>query len=132
MSCECYGCKPRKAPDDWKGDSCSVCLLPMGGGFPNIPEVGHGYTICVDCAGKMSEMHKSPDKRDPVTRKWMITCTDAGCGAIVHRFNIFGHFVEKTGGGVGMVFFKAFADRMKEIEEKNATTKSTDSKETSQ
>lgn len=123
--CSCYGCKPHSVPDDYNETTCSVCFVPVGGVYPNVPAVG---SICVDCAAKINKQHKEdPNKRDPYTRKWMVTCTDAGCGDIVHSHNMMYHFIEKQSPSAPgrprtvdfMALVKAMTDRKKEIDAKN-------------
>lgn len=125
-NCQCFGCVPTrvetKAEED--GPHCSVCFCPMGNAYPCKPCVGPmtDYSICLGCASKYHQVHPSPDKRDPATRKWMITCDR--CGEVVHRFNVCFHFqTHDTPPGqiaqVGMAHFKAFADRAKVIQRKN-------------
>jgi hypothetical protein len=127
-TCQCFGCVPTRVETstEEEGPHCSVCLLSMGDGFPSIPCVGNmeDYSICIDCAYKYHLAHRSPDKRDPATRKWMVTCTR--CGEVVHRFNICLHFhTHDTPPGQvtvirDMEHFRAFAERTKAIRSKNA------------
>lgn len=109
VKCECYGCKPPTDIPDGE-DNCSVCYVPTGNSYPKVPAVG---TICINCAAKISKLHKGGLIRDPGNRQYMVTCTV--CGDIVHRFNMGWHFSGHS-GITGLQTMQEFANRIKEID----------------
>lgn len=82
--CQCYGCKPNNIPDEYTGETCSICFCPLGS-YPAVPSVGSMCVTCCDIYDKTC--HHTP-KLDPYTRLPLKTCKK---GHIVHNYNYLSH-----------------------------------------